>query len=118
MNQIRAAVLTLSDKGSRGERVDESGPALSAWLAERGSEYHAYAVISMCRVLHGLQHGTIVSKPVAARLAQANYPEWQLLIAQALAAQAGEKPGFFEAALAFLRWIRAEIQAQNSQKLI
>jgi molybdenum cofactor synthesis domain-containing protein len=36
MNQIRAAILTLSDKGSRGERVDESGPALSAWLAERG----------------------------------------------------------------------------------
>jgi molybdenum cofactor synthesis domain-containing protein len=36
MNQIRAAILTLSDKGVRGERVDESGPALSAWLAERG----------------------------------------------------------------------------------
>jgi molybdenum cofactor synthesis domain-containing protein len=33
---MRAAVLTLSDKGSRGERIDESGPALSAWLAERG----------------------------------------------------------------------------------
>jgi molybdopterin adenylyltransferase len=33
---MRAAILTLSDKGSRGERVDESGPALSAWLAERG----------------------------------------------------------------------------------
>lgn len=33
---MRAAILTLSDKGSRGERVDESGPTLSAWLAERG----------------------------------------------------------------------------------
>ena len=33
---MRAAILTLSDKGSRGERVDESGPALSAWLAEQG----------------------------------------------------------------------------------
>ena len=33
---MRAAILTLSDKGSRGERVDESGPALVAWLAERG----------------------------------------------------------------------------------
>ena len=32
MNQIRAAILTLSDKGSRGERTDESGPALSSWL--------------------------------------------------------------------------------------
>ncbi|QEM67026.1 MogA/MoaB family molybdenum cofactor biosynthesis protein [Geobacter sp. FeAm09] len=33
---MRAAILTLSDKGSRGERVDESGPALASWLAERG----------------------------------------------------------------------------------
>lgn len=33
---MRAAILTLSDKGSRGERTDESGPALAAWLAERG----------------------------------------------------------------------------------
>lgn len=35
---MKAAVLTLSDKGSRGERVDESGPALSDWLSERGVE--------------------------------------------------------------------------------
>jgi len=33
---MRAAILTLSDKGSRGERLDESGPALAAWLEERG----------------------------------------------------------------------------------
>ncbi|MEI7815733.1 MAG: MogA/MoaB family molybdenum cofactor biosynthesis protein [Desulfuromonadales bacterium] len=33
---MRAAILTLSDKGSRGERVDQSGPALTAWLEERG----------------------------------------------------------------------------------
>jgi molybdopterin adenylyltransferase len=33
---MNAAILTLSDKGSRGERVDTSGPALSAWLAEKG----------------------------------------------------------------------------------
>ncbi|GFE59914.1 molybdenum cofactor biosynthesis protein B [Geobacter sp. AOG2] len=33
---MRVAILTLSDKGSRGERVDESGPALASWLAERG----------------------------------------------------------------------------------
>ena len=33
---MRAAILTLSDKGARGERVDGSGPALASWLAERG----------------------------------------------------------------------------------
>jgi molybdopterin adenylyltransferase len=35
---IKAAILTLSDKGSRGERVDLSGPALASWLSERGVE--------------------------------------------------------------------------------
>ena len=33
MKRFNAAILTLSDKGARGERVDESGPALSSWLA-------------------------------------------------------------------------------------
>ena len=33
-----AAVLTISDKGSRGEREDTSGPALCAMLAEAGYE--------------------------------------------------------------------------------
>lgn len=32
---MRAAILTLSDKGARGVRVDGSGPALAAWLTER-----------------------------------------------------------------------------------
>ena len=33
---MKAAILTLSDKGARGERADASGPALEAWLTERG----------------------------------------------------------------------------------
>jgi len=33
---MKVAILTLSDKGARGERVDKSGPALTAWLARRG----------------------------------------------------------------------------------
>jgi len=42
---MRAAILTLSDKGARGERVDMSGPALSAWLAERGVRtVHAHVI--------------------------------------------------------------------------
>ena len=35
---MKAAILTLSDKGSRGERADVSGPALASWLAERKVE--------------------------------------------------------------------------------
>lgn len=42
---MRAAILTVSDKGSRGEREDRSGPALAAWLAERGVEVVAMAIV-------------------------------------------------------------------------
>ncbi|WP_026841991.1 molybdopterin adenylyltransferase [Citrifermentans bremense] len=33
---MRAAILTLSDRCSTGERADGSGPALRSWLEERG----------------------------------------------------------------------------------
>jgi molybdenum cofactor synthesis domain-containing protein len=33
---MKAAILTISDKGSRGEREDTSGPSLAGWLRECG----------------------------------------------------------------------------------
>jgi hypothetical protein len=84
------------------------------WLSERGSAYHAYAVISMCRALHALQHGTIVSKPVAAKWAQAEFGgQWSDLITQALQAQTGQGPGFLAETLAFIRFTRE--QAKSSE---
>lgn len=42
---MKAAILTLSDKGAAGERIDESGPALAAWLADKGvSTVHALVI--------------------------------------------------------------------------
>jgi len=35
---MRAAILTVSDKGSRGQRMDQSGPALAQWLTGHGVE--------------------------------------------------------------------------------
>lgn len=35
---MRVGILTLSDKASRGEREDLSGPALAAWLKERSAD--------------------------------------------------------------------------------
>ncbi len=35
---MKAGILTVSDRGSRGEREDASGPALRAWLMEHGVE--------------------------------------------------------------------------------
>jgi predicted nucleotidyltransferase len=83
------------------------------WLSKHGSEYHAYAVISLCRALHALRHGIIVSKPVAAKWAQTEFGEWSALIEKALAAQAGSQPGFLEEALGFLRFTKALIGNQQ-----
>lgn len=35
---MKTAILVLSDKGARGERVDGSGPLLETWLAAHGAE--------------------------------------------------------------------------------
>ncbi len=42
---MKAGILTLSDKGARGERVDLSGPALSDWLRPKGVETARYEMI-------------------------------------------------------------------------
>ncbi len=61
------------------------------WLREHGSEYHAYAILSMCRALYTLENGTIVSKSAAAQWVQGKLGEdWSRVIDQALVAQ---KPG-------------------------
>jgi molybdopterin adenylyltransferase len=42
---VKAGILTLSDKGARGERTDLSGPALTEWLRVRGVETASYEMI-------------------------------------------------------------------------
>ena len=42
---ITCAVLTVSDKGSRGERVDTSGPQLQRQLAAAGFKVVAYTIV-------------------------------------------------------------------------
>jgi len=42
---IRAAILTVSDKGSRGEREDRSGAEIRAFLADLQAEIMTYAVV-------------------------------------------------------------------------
>ena len=46
---IRAGVLTVSDKGARGERVDTAGPAVGALLREAGMDVVETAVIADVR---------------------------------------------------------------------
>jgi len=42
---VKAGILTLSDKGARGERADLSGPALREWLGGQGVETSLYEMI-------------------------------------------------------------------------
>jgi len=59
-----------------------------SWV--RSAEYQAFAVLTMCRALHTLQHGSVVSKPAAARWAQdALGDQWAALIEHALTWQRG-----------------------------
>jgi hypothetical protein len=52
----------------------------------QSSEYQAYAILTMCRVLYTLLHGRVVPKPVAARWAQGELGQrWAALIERALA---------------------------------
>jgi len=98
-NEIRQAV--------RGVLDEWWFPMLDnpSWLGERGSEYHAYAVISICRALHALEHGTIVSKPVAAHWVKERLGSpWNELIEKALVSQQGGQPGFLQEALDFIKF--------------
>ncbi len=86
-----------------------------AWLRENGAHYQAFAVITMCRVLHALEHGTIVSKPVAARWAQAEFDgRWSLLIEKALAAQSASGPvflpSFLDETLRFIQFTKDQTE--------
>ena len=45
MTSYTGGILTISDKGSRGEREDTSGPQLQAMLKEQGFSVVAYAIV-------------------------------------------------------------------------
>lgn len=81
------------------------------WLKKRGTEYQAYAVISMCRALHALEHGKIVSKPKAAQWAQKILGEpWEGLIDKAVNAQSIEESALFlEETLSFIRFVKEKV---------
>lgn len=76
-DDLRQAVRTLA-KVWPAPLLDDPEPL-------RHNGYHAYTVVTLCRMLYTLQHGTIVSKPVAARWAQrADGARWAALIERAL----------------------------------
>jgi len=67
--------------------------------------YRAYAILTMCRMLYTLQHGTVVPKPVAARWAQESLGErWAALIRRALAWPHDAQSDNLNETLGFIRY--------------
>jgi hypothetical protein len=89
-----------------------------SWLRGHGNAYSAFAVITMCRVLHALEHGTVTSKPKAIQWAQQTLKEsWQPLLDKAVTASRHEtQEDFVEETLDFIRFVKE--QTIISEKLI
>ncbi len=89
-----------------------------SWLANHGSEYHAFAVLTMCRALYTLEHGTILSKPKAARwVRQTLSKPWVLLIDKAVAAARHEgQSDFLDETLDFIRFTREQVIELEKRK--
>lgn len=81
------------------------------WLKNHGIEYHAFAILTMCRALHSLETGTIVSKPAAARWAQKELgKEWSQVIDRALATRP-DTQGFdlYNSAMDLIRFTKEQV---------
>lgn len=79
-----------------------------SWLRDHGSKYQAFAVITMCRVLHSMEYGTIASKPKAIRWARETLGSpWLDVIEKALtASKSSEQGAFLEETLDFIRFVQ------------
>ncbi|MFZ5814587.1 MAG: aminoglycoside adenylyltransferase domain-containing protein [Bacillota bacterium] len=77
----------------------------------RSSEYQAYAVLTMCRVLYTLRFGSLASKPEAARWAQQTLDQrWAGLIEGAMAWRRGGALDCMEEALALIRFTLGHLE--------
>lgn len=77
-----------------------------SWLRDHEAGYRSFAVITMCRVLHALEHGTITSKPKATQWARTKLGgPWKQLIDKAVAvANHEEQDVSLDETLGFIRF--------------
>jgi hypothetical protein len=80
----------------------------------QSSEYQAYTIVTMCRALYTLEHGTIQSKPKSARWAQQALGEaWAEPIEQAQAWQPGVELDAQLQAQALIRYTCEQYQIEE-----
>lgn len=87
----------------------------SSWLKEKEDGDRAFGVITMCRVLHALEHGTIVSKPKAIQWAMTQVDRhWNQLIDKAVAVSNHEEESIFlEETLDFIKYTKERIEGKE-----
>lgn len=94
-DELRQAVRAILREWWSGKLDDHT------WL--ESEEYQAFAVLTMCRALHTLHRGVVVSKPVAARWAREELGDrWATLIDSAVAWSPGASPHDMTEALEFI----------------
>ncbi len=83
-----------------------------SWLRDKEAGDRAFAVITMCRVHHALEHGTIVSKPKAIQWARSHLSEpWKQLIDRAVAVSKHKELDIaLDETIAFIQFIKERIQ--------
>lgn len=83
-----------------------------SWLRDHEAGYRSFAVITMCRVLHALEHGAIVSKPKAIQWARAKLDDqWKQLIDKAVAVSNHEEQDILlDETLDFIRFTRDKVR--------
>ena len=80
-------------------------PMVTYPLMLKDSEYQAYAVLSMCRIIYTFTYGIIVSKKKASSWAQRNLEkEWENLIKEAMEWKKGYAFNNFHRTLEFIKF--------------
>jgi hypothetical protein len=83
-------------------------PMLADQARLQSAEYQAFAVLTMCRALFTLAHGSVASKPVAARWVQTAFGDrWARLVEPALVWREGQRLDRLSETLDFVRFVAA-----------
>jgi hypothetical protein len=69
----------------------------------------AYAVLTMCRILHRAKNDEVASKRVASKRAKQAYPEWRPLIEKAEGWQHGKQLNAVQETLGFIRFTLKQV---------
>src|SRR6266498_35334 len=82
-----------------------------SWLRDNKNAYRAFAAITMCRVLHALETGTVVSKPKAIQWAQAKLDApWKQLVDKAAIAAHDDHEIILNETLDFIRFVHEKVE--------